>query len=115
MLKLKSILIPAAAAAMVFGASAAQAQMGWAPGRHNMIANQIEELDRRIDRADDRNRISEREAAGLRREVRNLRYQYRDFRRDGLTRWEWRTLQRRIDDVRTRLRIERSDWDNRRW
>ena len=115
MFKLKSVLIPAAAAALAFGATAAQAQMGWAPGRPNMIRNQIEELDRRVDRADSRDRISEREAAGLRRDVRNLRYQFRDFRRDGLTRWEWRTLQRRIDNIRQRLRIERRDWDNRRW
>lgn len=115
MRKLNSILIPAAAVAMAFGATAAQAQMGWTPGRSNAIRNQIEELDRRIDRNDNRNRISEREARGLRRDVRNLRYQFRDFNRNGLSRGEWSTLQRRIDNVRYRLRIERADWDNRRW
>ncbi len=115
MRKLKTILIPAAAAAMAFSATAAQAQMGYTPGRANAIRNQIEELQRRVERNDNRDRISEREAAGLRRDVRNLRYQFRDFNRDGLSRREWNTLQNRISNIRQRLRIERRDWDNRRW
>jgi hypothetical protein len=114
MIRLKSIFIPTAAAALVLSTAAA-AQQGWTPGRSNAIRNQIEELDRRIDRSDNRNRISEREAAGLRRDVRNLRFQFRDFNRNGLSRGEWNTLQRRIDGIRVRLRIERRDWDNRRW
>ena len=112
--KLTKFILPALAATVVFS-TAAQAQMGYTPGRANAVRNQIEELDRRIARSDNRNRISEREAAGLRRDVRNLRFQFRDYNRNGLSRGEWNTLQRRIDSVRVRLRIERSDWDNRRW
>ena len=114
MRKLTKIILPALAATVVFS-TAAQAQMGPTPGRANAIRNQIEELDRRIARNDNRNRVSEREAAGLRRDVRNLRFQFRDFNRNGLSRNETVTLERRIDNIRSRLRSERADWDNRRW
>lgn len=109
-----TFILPAVAAAMAFS-SVAQAQSGWTPGRSNAIRNQIDELQRRVERNDNRNRISEREAAGLRRDVTDLRYQFRDYNRNGLSRMEWNRLQSRIDSIRVRLRIERSDWNNRRW
>ena len=110
----KTLAISIATAALALG-TAAEAQPGWTPGRSNAISSQIEELQRRVERSDDRDRISEREAAGLRRDIRNLRYQFRDYNRNGLSRNEWNVLQRRIDSIRQRLRIERRDWDNRRW
>lgn len=84
-------------------------------GNANAIAQQIQQLQRRIDRNDGRDRISEREAAGLRRAVSNLRLQFRDFNRNGLTQRESRILQERINWVRSRLQMERRDGDGRRW
>lgn len=84
-------------------------------GNANAIAQQIQNLQRRIDRNDGRDRISEREAAGLRRAIYNLRLQFRDFNRNGLTRRESQILQERINWVRSRLQAERRDGDGRRW
>ena len=84
-------------------------------GRANAIRAQIEELQRRVERTDGRDRISEREAAALRRSVWNLRMQFRDYNRNGLSQREAQILQNRIADVRQRLRYERRDRDGRRW
>lgn len=114
MRKLNKIAAPALLAALVLGAaSPAMAQR--TPYRADQIRNQISELERRVARSDRRDRISEREAAGLRRDVRDLRYQFQRYNRNGLDRVEMRTLNNRIDNIRMRLRIERRDWDNRRW
>lgn len=79
------------------------------------IRAQINELQRRVERVDYRDRISEREAAGLRNAVYGLRQQFRDYNRDGLSQREARILHDRIHDVRQRLRFERQDRDGRRW
>ena len=50
-------------------------------GNANAIATQIEQLQRRVARNDNRDRISEREAAGLRNAVYPLRMQFRDYNR----------------------------------
>ena len=84
-------------------------------GRAQAIRSQIDELQRRVERTDNRDRISEREAAALRRAVWNLRQQFRDYNRNGLTQREAQILQNRIADIRQRLRYERQDRDGRRW
>ena len=84
-------------------------------GQSNAIRTQIEQLERRIQRTDGRDRISEREAATLRRAVYNLRQQYRDYSRNGLTRREVQVLQNRIQQVRQQIGYERRDDDGRRW
>ena len=84
-------------------------------GQANAIRMQIEQLERRIQRTDGRDRISEREAASLRRAVYSLRQQYRDYSRNGLTRREVQVLQNRIQQVRQRIGYERRDDDGRRW
>lgn len=86
-----------------------------ARGQANAIRTQIEQLERRVQRTDGRDRISEREAATLRRAVYNLRQQYRDYARNGLTQREFQVLQSRIQQVRERLTHERRDNDGRRW
>jgi septal ring factor EnvC (AmiA/AmiB activator) len=108
----KPILAIAGLATLAIAMPAAAAST---PARANAVRNQIAELDRRINRNDNRDHISEREAAGLRNDVDRLQNQFRDFNRNGLSNGEYRTLQGRIDDIRTRLHIERSDWDKRRW
>ena len=84
-------------------------------GNANAIATQIEQLQRRVARNDGRDRISEREAAGLRNAVYQLRMQFRDYNRNGLTQREARYLQDRINQVRSRLQYERNDNDGRRY
>ena len=84
-------------------------------GNANAIAQQIQQLQRRIDRNDGRDRISKREAAGLRRAIYNLRLQFRDFNRNGLNQRESQVLQQRINWVRSRLQMDRRDGDGRRW
>ena len=84
-------------------------------GQANAIRQQIEQLRQRIDRIDGRDRISEREADGLRRAVRNLREQFRDFNRNGLSQREAMILRDRIQRIRARLQFERRDNDGRRW
>jgi predicted RNase H-like nuclease (RuvC/YqgF family) len=84
-------------------------------GQANAIRTQIEQLERRIQRNDGRDRISDREAASLRRAVYSLRQQYRDYSRNGLTRREVQVLQNRIQQVRQQIGYERRDDDGRRW
>ena len=84
-------------------------------GNANAIWTQIEQLQRRVARSDGRDRISEREAAGLRNAVYQLRGQFRDFNRNGLSHRESQYLQQRINQIRERLRYERHDNDGRRW
>jgi hypothetical protein len=84
-------------------------------GRAQAIRAQIDQLRYRVDRIDQRDRISEREAAALRRAVYDLRLQFRDLNRDGLSNREARFLQDRISRIRDRLRYERQDRDGRRW
>jgi Spy/CpxP family protein refolding chaperone len=84
-------------------------------GQANAIRQQIEQLRHRIDRIDARDRISEREADGLRRAVRNLREQFRDYNRNGLSQREAMILRDRIQRIRARLQFERRDNDGRRW
>ena len=84
-------------------------------GNANAIWTQIEQLQRRVARNDNRDRISEREAAGLRNAVYQLRMQFRDYNRNGLTQRESRYLQDRINQVRSRLQYERQDNNGRRY
>jgi len=82
--------------------------------RTDLVRNQLDELARRVNRNDWRDRISEREAAGLRRDVARTREQFRWMNRDGLDHRELRVLQARIDSIRFQLRGERHDRDGRR-
>ena len=84
-------------------------------GNANAIWTQIEQLQRRVARNDNRDRISEREAAGLRNAIYQLRMQFRDYNRNGLTQREARYLQDRINQVRSRLQYERQDNNGRRY
>lgn len=112
------ILAPALVATLALSAAVpAQARPEYGhstPARAESIRHQIDELQQRVMRNDRRDRISEREAAGLRADVRRLRDQFRAYNRNGLSNSEFRTLERRIDSIRARLRIERNDRDHRR-
>lgn len=106
---LGAVAIPSAASAQVtirFGSPGY-----WTPERSNAIRQQIWNLDRRIDRAAQNRTITRREAMNLRRSVASLRNQYRVYARNGLNFQEVRILQNRVNNIRTRLRLERADWD----
>jgi len=128
MRKLTRIIAPALAAVAVLGtAGVASAQpypgyghergydrFGGTP-RIDAIRSQLNQLEQRVNRNDWRGRISDREAWGIRRELREVRDQFRVFSRDGLNNREFGILQNRIDRLRDRLQFERRDRDGRRW
>jgi hypothetical protein len=106
---LGAVAMPTAASAQVsirFGAPGY-----WTPERSNAIREQIWRLDRQVDRATRNRTLSRREAISLRRDVANLRNQFQIYNRNGLDFREVRYLQDRVNRVRTRLRLERADWD----
>ena len=84
------------------------------PVRAQAIRNQIDELDRRIDRNDSRDNISEREAAGLRNQLDELQDLFRRYNSNGLSISEMNTLEDRIRRLRARLGNERRDPGGRR-
>ena len=84
-------------------------------GQARAIAAQIQQLEQRVNRVDSSDRISEREAATLRRAVANLRQEFRSYSRNGLTQREAQILRERIQRIRARLQYERHDNDGRRW
>ena len=69
-------------------------------------------IERRIDRAQSNGRLTPREAATLRAQVRSVEHLEWRYRRDGrITRWEHDDLQRRYAHLEARLRYERNDRD----
>ena len=118
-LMVASALMAATALGAVAMPTAASAQVTirfggpgyWTPERSNAIRQQIWNLDRAIDRATQNRTITRRESVGLRRDVASLRGQYQAFNRGGLNFQEVRILQGRVNTIRTRLRLERADWD----
>ncbi|MCB2075397.1 MAG: hypothetical protein H6917_17595 [Novosphingobium sp.] len=113
MRKLTKIIVPALCATMALGA-ALPAQAYPTQGRNQSIASQIDELQRAVNRSDRRDRISGRDAWNLRRDVQQLSRQYRLYSRNGLSRAEYRILDKRIDSIRARLHVKRHDRDRHR-
>lgn len=89
---------------------AAYAQAGW----QNVNQRQAQ-LDRRIDQGVRNGRLSRREAIRLRSEFRQVSRLESRYRRSapGLTQWERRDLDRRLDALAARIRHERRDRDDR--
>lgn len=80
----------------------------------NKVWQEIAELDRKIDRADKRNTISQREANGLHRQVGELKRDFRRMSANGLDRSEARQLTQRTERIEQRLKNERRDRDGYR-
>lgn len=112
----KVLISIALASATLIAAAPASAQPGWrlGPGVQREIQQDINQLDRRITRAEQRRTISRREASGLRRDSNDIRRTYARYSRNGLDRQEVRDLQRRVNQVHMRLRYEQRDWDRGR-
>ena len=73
----------------------------------------IDNLQRRIDQFDSRDRISEREARRLREESRDLERQLRSSSRNGLNQREYANINYRIQQLEQR--INRDARDGNRW
>lgn len=75
----------------------------------NRFDRQIDQLVDRIQRAEARDQISEREERRLMREARQLNHLERRYSRNGISGWEAQDLQRRIQSLRAQFRWERAD------
>ncbi|MFC5346016.1 hypothetical protein ACETK8_04975 [Brevundimonas staleyi] len=70
-------------------------------------------LAQRIERAAYNGRISRREAQNLRYQLEEYQRVEWRYRRDGLSNWERRDLQQRLDRIERNLRDDRRDRDGR--
>jgi len=107
---MKRLLLSVAAASAVLAALpvAASAQP-WHP-----IGERQANLERRIDLGVRRGDLTPPEAARLRGEYREIVRLERQYRRDGLSAWERRDLDRRFDRLSNRIYAERHDRQDRR-
>lgn len=109
-MKLRNLALVAALAALPMVPLAAKPT----PIRSAEVWNDIERLERDVNLADQRDTISEREAAGLRAQIADLKKQYHKKNAGGLTPGEANALQSRIGELRQRLNRERHDPDHHR-
>ena len=84
---------------------------GWTPVRAEIVRDGIDALAADINRADTNDTISEREAADLRARLESLRGEFQRLNSNGLTRAELGSLESRTNYIRSRLNMERVDWD----
>ena len=78
------------------------------------IRQDVNQIDRQVTQAEQRRRLSRREATSLHRQADALRVHYRRYAANGLSRNEVVTLERGINAIRERLNLNRRDWDGRR-
>lgn len=107
---MKTFLAMAAAVGALTLAAPASAQGygGWQP-----INQRQAQLDHRIDRGVRSGDLTRREAANLRAEFNQIARIEADYRRNGLSAWERADLDRRFDDLSSRIRWERNDRQER--
>ena len=109
---MKTFLAMAAAVGALTLAAPASAQSygGWQP-----INQRQAQLDHRIDQGVRNGDLTRREAATLRAEFNQIARIEADYRRNGLSNWERADLDRRFDNLSSRIRWERSDRQDRGW
>jgi hypothetical protein len=113
---MRKILISALIAGSAVAAAPASAQaFRVQPMVQRQIQSEINQLDSQISRAVQRRTVSQREAIGLRRQAMQVQRSYNLFARNGLDRGEVASLQSQLNSLRARLRLERRDFDNRRF
>lgn len=100
--------------AMVAALAAAPVDARRTPVRSVNVWENIVELERDVNQADNRDTISEREAAGLRAQIAELKADYNRLNRNGMGPAEAGKLQSRINQLRARLKNERRDPDHHR-
>ncbi|WGM32115.1 hypothetical protein [Brevundimonas sp. NIBR11] len=98
-----------------YGGGYGQGHGGWNGGGNGGLNGEQARIAQRIDRAAYNGRISRREAQNLRYQLEEYQRVEWRYRRDGLSQWERRDLQQRLDRIERNLRDERWDRDGRRW
>ena len=101
---MKRFLIPLLAASTLAMAAPAMAQ--------NINARQ-DNIEHRIDMGVRNGGITRGEAIRLRADYRQITRLEQSYRRNGLSTWERRDLNRRLDALSARIRVERRDRDQR--
>lgn len=103
----KLILATIAAATLAGAATPALAYP--TPYRADTIRGQIAQLDRAINRSDWHGRITDREAARLRNDLAGIHQRFQRYNQNGLSQGEMRDLDRRVQNLRNRLQIDKID------
>ncbi len=111
--RLNKLIAPALAVALTFGAAVPASAATWGQDARQ-LRSQITQLDRQIDRAEQRRLLSSREANQLERKVENLKDLHSRYARNGFTRAELRMLDQRIDTVKRQVDREIASRDGRR-
>lgn len=112
MKKFTRLIAPALVASLALGAAVPATAAKW-DGR-NDYRQQINQLERQVQRAEQRRLISQREAQRLERQVEQLDRLHRTYSRGGFTKGERQALERRIDSVERQITREIRDRDGRR-
>jgi len=111
---MRKFIMPALAATAaigMFAATPADAQRWqFRPAARVQLNQDINQLDRRIVRAERRHTITRREALTLRSQTARLRSLYYRYNRNGLTRGEVQVLESRVNRIRANLRLSRRTW-----
>lgn len=106
-MKIATAFMAAATLAVVLPSSASAQR--WQP-----IQQRKANIEHRIDMGIRNRSLTRNEASRLRTRFANLqRLEYR-YRRNGLTTWERRDLDRRYDQLSRSIRVQRHDWQRRR-
>ena len=108
----KLIASLAIASAAMIAAAPASAQ-GW--GRDGNIQQRLQRIEVRIDRNFQRGSLTRNEASRLRAEANGVQRLAWRYSRNGLTGWEHRDLERRVDRLQNQLQRQRFDDDRRGW
>ena len=82
-------------------------------GQVRRLQVRFDQIQRQISRLDNRDTLSEREAARLRAESRNIEQRLRYAARNGLSGREAYTIQQQIQRLEYRVQREARDWNNR--
>jgi hypothetical protein len=106
---MKRGIIVLLATGVLASATAASAQ-GW-----SSVRDREDRIERRIDRGLQDGSLTRREAARLHEELRQIAFLEDRYRRNGLSGWERQDLDRRFDNLSSRVFAERRDSQNRRY
>lgn len=107
----KAAFVSLAGMALVLGSTADARRT---PIRSNHVWEDIVKLEQDVNKADNKDTISEREAAGMRNQIAELKADYNRMNRNGLTPAQASALESRISTLRGRLRNEKHDVDHHR-
>jgi membrane peptidoglycan carboxypeptidase len=109
---MKKLIVSLAVASAAMIAAAPASAQGW--GRGNNIQQRLQRIEVRIDRNAQRGSLTRNEAQRLRAETNGVQRLAWRYSRNGVTAWEHRDLERRVDRLQNRLQRQRHD-DQRRW